>query len=125
MKQNPFSEEFLADLEGDAVVMAGSPRAMSRARDINEPFPGPEELSEAHFRVLARERPTLLIHWMNTVLPTRPDLLSVAAEAEGTHPTRSAGRRRLGPAAPPRETLRAGRSRLRPDPAPRVFARRT
>lgn len=33
-KKNPFSADFLAGLEGDAVVMAGSPRAMRRRSHV-------------------------------------------------------------------------------------------
>jgi hypothetical protein len=45
--------------------------------------PTPEELCEAHFLVLAEQRPARLVEWMQTVLASRPELLTFAAEAAG------------------------------------------
>ena len=45
--------------------------------------PLPTELCEGHFIALAKEAPTRLAEWTRTVLSSRPELLTFAAEAAG------------------------------------------
>lgn len=49
----------------------------------DEGTPGPDELCENHFIELAETNPALLLEWTRTVLASRPELLTFAAEAAG------------------------------------------